>query len=245
MDLTWHRARFRLDGSAEARDAVVDERLGARVRLTRWVTAGARFEAGAGLDRWTGLGRIGNASMGVTLSGATDRVRARVLGEGWAGSARSFGRASMGLEARLPRGDAGGWQLDAGIAVTSADAPRMLWWGAGTGRFGDALLRAHPLVHGDAIDGAAFGRGLVHLSVERGILRRIGPLRIGPALFADGAHVWRTARPGSAPTWLDAGAGLRAELGERTLRLDLAHGAWGASDGEGWVFSAEVVARRP
>jgi len=61
-------------------------------------------------------------------------------------------------------------------------------------------------------------------------------VRFGGALFLDAARAWHTPLRATTPLYLDAGAGLRAELGTHRWRLDLAHG------GGRWVLSAQAGA---
>jgi hypothetical protein len=51
------------------------------------------------------------------------------------------------------------------------------------------------------------------------------PLRVGWALFVDGARAWDTLGPARVPLQVDGGVGLRfAAMGRSQLRIDLARG---------------------
>lgn len=109
--------------------------------------------------------------------------------------------------------------------------PRLV--GAGSGRARDVLLRGHPLVQDGAIRGAG-GRGPMHASVEHVVFHRLGPLRIGGAVFVDAARAWHTLTPDGEGLHVDVGAGLRMEVEGRTFRVDLARG------GGAWIASAQA-----
>ena len=72
-----------------------------------------------------------------------------------------------------------------------------------------------------------FGRALAHGTIERQVWSRsLGPLRLGWAVFVDGAKPWDLGRPGRVPWQVDGGTGLRVHgpgmKGE--LRVDAARG---------------------
>lgn len=230
VTVDWRRARFgSRDGSAR-----VDERTHAGVDVEHWIGARLRLDGGLGLDRWGDGSRLGNASVGAAIRLAPAALRLRASAEGWAGGSTSFGRIALRLGARIARGEHREWRINAGAGATSSGAPLLTWWGAGTGRTGDILLRGHPLIRDDAVRGPAFGRTLLHASVEHVALWRVGPARAGGAVFLNAARAWRTAASNDTPLYADFGAGLRAEMGERGFRLDLARG------GADWVLSAQA-----
>ena len=229
VTVEWRRLRVGTAGGG----VEVDERLHAGLDVRSWIAPSLRVDVGAGLDRWRGLGELGTATLGVHVALADDRASVTTLTEGWAGGAVTFGRASLRLRARLPRDSDHAWRLDAGLAAATRTTPPLAWWSAGAGRLGDVLLRGHPLARDGAVRGGAFGRGLAHASLEHLALWPLGPARVGAALFVDVARAWDTPTGTGTPTWVDVGAGLRAELGTRALRLDLARGG-------SWVLSAGI-----
>ena len=191
--------------------------------LSGWRSADLRWELGAGLERWDrhGLhGRI-DAGMGLRLG---ERAAVRADTTFWPGVG-SFARLRTGAAWRsAPAGATRLVTLSAGIALASFAAPLDVWPGAGTGHARAPLLRAHPLLAEDGvIAGKAFGRRLTHGTAEyRHRVKRIGPLEVSVAGFADLARAWEgLAR---TRTQLDVGAGLRIGLPERGLRLDVARG---------------------
>lgn len=232
--LDWRRSRFGREGGA----GTTEERIRAEASLSEWIHAKVRLRGALGLERWRERGRLATTALELDLLLAGDRVRLSTGARGWAGRG-GFGRGSLRVRARLPHGSLLDTRLDGGLAVASSSAPATAWWGAGTGRVSDVLLRGHPLVRDGRIAGPAFGRGLMHASVEHGAFRRHGPLRIGAAVFVDVARVSRPLAGREARTFLDFGAGLRAGSQERTLFLDLARG------GSDWVLSARIGARMP
>jgi Peptidase_C39 like family len=234
VTLDWRRARL-AKATGEPR---LDERLDAGVDIEHWLSGQLRLDGSLGVDRWRGIGKLAAGSVGAEVQLA-DRLRLHASVQGWAGGSSSFGRLALRLKARVPQGPHQEWRLDAGAAAASSTAPPLAWWGAGTGRIGDILLRGHPLVRAGAIRGPAFGRDLVHASVEHIALWRVGPARLGGAVFLDAARAWRTTAARETPIFVDFGAGLRASLGERNFRLDLARG------GADWVLSAQVGSWTP
>ena len=119
------------------------------------------------------------------------------------------------------------WQGCLEFSSTTSAAPLALWSGAGTGYGRDPLLRAHPLLYDGVVAGRAFGRTLVHGTIERQVWPwNLGPLRVGWAFFVDTAKPWGTGRPGGDPWQVDGGLGLRLRSLGRTgqVRIDVAHG---------------------
>jgi hypothetical protein len=211
-----------------------------------WPTATWRLGVGIALDRFQGGRACPSARVFAERRFADDHVA--LLGDlaGWRplGSSRSFGEGGVGLAARS--------STRARLAVTarldarraSAAAPLALWPGAGTGTGRPLLLRASPLRGDGAIDGEAFGRGLVHATVEAEVrVIRFGPAALGAATFADWARAWdRPGAPGAGPDVFAIGGGLRLWLGgPGALRLDAAH----RPGGRGVVVSAGWLAAWP
>jgi outer membrane translocation and assembly module TamA len=108
----------------------------------------------------------------------------------------------------------------------SASAPFDLWPGAGVGQARAPLLRAHPLLADGVVTGPAFGRRLLHATVEhQRPIMRLAEGAVGVAAFVDAARAW--SQPGPGVRWhADAGLGIRVALpaGVGTLRVDVARG---------------------
>jgi hypothetical protein len=119
-----------------------------------------------------------------------------------------------------------GW--DVGLSAVSANAPLVVWPGAGDGHARIPLLRGHTLIEDGVISGPAFGRRLLFAHVESARwLPRPTLAKIAVAAFIDGART--TARlPGwpGRPLQIDVGVGLRAKMSGRQglLRVDYGHG---------------------
>src|SRR5690606_8547737 len=119
--------------------------------------------------------------------------------------------------------------------LTHEDAPRAHWAGAGTGRVGGSLLRAHPLLEHGIVRGPFWAPRLAGGTLElRRWLGDAGPVRVGAATFldaavADGAPVLPATRSDGAASAVDAGLGLRLALpAGPTIRLDA---AWSLATG--------------
>ena len=133
------------------------------------------------------------------------------------------------------------WSVVTGIEAANRVAPLALWSGAGTGEGRSDLLRAHPLLEGDVLTGAAFGRDLAHASFE--YARPVGETVAGGlsvAAFVDTARAWhRMSGLDTSPLFIDAGVGvrLRAPGPDGGVRIDVAHGLRGGGTtlSAGWV----------
>jgi len=157
---------------------------------------------------------------------ARDRLELTAEMANWAGSGSGSpfqaGRLLLRWESSEIR--RGGWLAGLGVAGASPGAPLALWPGAGTGHARTPLLRAHPLLDGGVLDGPAFGRRLIHVGIERqGRPRSVGPVRLGWAVFVDGAKPWDTLGPNGVPWLVDGGWGC-------------AWAAWAAGVNCGWTW---------
>jgi hypothetical protein len=114
-----------------------------------------------------------------------------------------------------------------------------LWPGAGTGTGRLLLLRASPLRRDGTLAGEAFGRRLLHGTLEGEIrVRRLGPVAVGVALFADGARAWnRPGDTGPAHAFAVGTAERFRPGGSSSVRLDVAHrpGGRGVVVSAGWL----------
>lgn len=228
---SWERASFAA-GPSTSDAEVREERRGGGIAVSRWVSPALRLEAGAGFERWNGIGGRARLSGEAELRGSDDRLAARLGLSGWFGSDRAFGRSALAAAARgrLP----GGLEVrtDASLEAVGAAAPRTIWPGAGTGHARRPLLRAHPLLQDGVIRGPAFGRQLARAGLEARWAPPTGlPLGLTVAAFLDAAAA-ADRGPGRPDRGLvDGGVGLRLGLpgvgGE--LRVDA---GWGLTDGE-------------
>ncbi len=223
----WERQSYRV---ASTREPIREEHRHGGVRLTDWATARLRWTAAAALDRWDDRGLHAGLEGGLTYRlGRRWQVQATAAGWIPLKESASFAIAQGALRRKdnVPQ-DAFGWSLDLGLQMASARSPLALWNGAGTGQGREALLRAHPLLDNGIIIGAVFGRTLAFGSIEaRHWLGRLGPLRLGPAAFADAAAAWRPLDPDAeGRLQMDAGVGVRVQLPGPLgrLRFDAAYG---------------------
>jgi hypothetical protein len=226
---------------------VREVRRGGSLSAAEWWTADFKAVMKAGIDRFA---RGAHLSVGTEVERRITSDRVALAGGAtlWAPLAgdRWFGAGAMKVAARTsarPRR----WVLEAVLDgyAASAQAPRALWPGAGTGDGRPLLLRAHPLLRDGIVVGDAFGRRLAHGTIEaRAPLVRIGAVAISAAAFLDGARAW--ARPGpnaSGSTLLDGGVGLRLGLpAAGTVRLDV---ATALRDGRGARVSGSWVSPWP
>jgi peptidase C39-like protein len=232
----WHlRGVVERETFATQAGLLEEERRGITLGASDWASAWLRWEAGLSFDRWRDRGET--FSVGGALEGrcADDRLALRAEAAGWSGlsGGAPFATGGARFQWRSSATDAG-FLLKATLGFEAADAsaPRMLWPGAGAGHAREPLLRAHPLLDGGVLDGAAFGRQLGHANLE--LTRRLwalGPVHLSAGAFLDAARAWhRPEVQPQAATFVDAGAGLRLYGlgGSSTLRLDV---AWGLTDG--------------
>ena len=229
------RALWEMERHAAAGDEPVhvEARARARLALTDWATGWLRWEVGAGLDRWRGLGDAGTGRLLLELSepgGAASLVGSVDASFGHAAATRYVRWTVEGNAEPLPSG--GAWRLGARTlaAGVDADAPRISLVGADVGRAREGLLRAHALEGDGVLSPLTLASGLLNASIE--LERRVFTLpfsRVGVAAFVDGARLSGT-RPGApAPMYLvDAGLGLRFRTLSGLGRLDVAHGTDGS-----------------
>ncbi len=197
--------------------------------LSDWMTGRVRWRGSAALDQWDSHTHVG---MDVGIDTRADKDRVAFGGDAglWTAAADSpsFDRVSLksAWRSTIDRTSTQ-WSALAGLTVASDAAPMSLWDGAGTGLERDPLLRAHPLMHDNVIDGQVFGRTLAHATME--YQRPIGRVAITHprlAVFVDTARAWRRLSGGPSDLFVDVGAGLRiaAPGVGGVVRLDLATG---------------------
>lgn len=207
-----------------------EERRRTALSFSDWLGPDLRLEARAALDEWSDRGAHLSLEGSIETRWARDRLALGAEAARWMslGNGAPFDAGSLSLGWRsdgLEGCDA--WQGRLGVSGATSEAPLALWSGAGTGYGRAPLLRAHPLLDGGVIEGRAFGRALVHGTIQHQSWPwSLGPLRIGWALFVDGARPWATGRAGKVPWHMDGGTGLRLRgLGRRSqFRIDAARG---------------------
>lgn len=207
-----------------------EERRRSSLSFSDWVGPDIRAGIGVALDEWIDRGAHVSLESSVETRWARDRMALGAKLARWVHLDGGAPFGAGGLSARwsssgMERRDA--WQGDLGISAATSGAPLALWSGAGTGHGRTPLLRAHPLLDGGVVQGAMFGRTLLHGTVERQAWRwTVGPVQLGEALFLDGARAWGTGRPGGSRWQLDGGGGLRLRgLGQSgQFRIDVARG---------------------
>ena len=250
IDVFWEAQTYAvpLTGSAVAIER--DERRRVSLDLDTWVSGNTRLEGGAALDRFDNDDHLAtNAAVEQHL--LRDLIVVRAQAEVWTlGRGQAFWTHDVSFAWRT-NADRSRPFLFAivGDSATSANAPRALWMGAGTGQGRPMLLRAHPLVRTDIIRGPMFGR---HFTVQHRQYQH--PLRqmltggIAAAAFVDAAQAWNgLGGLEASPFHVDAGVGLRVRPSDAgSLRIDVAHGL---RDGNfafsvGWSSSDSTVVNR-
>jgi hypothetical protein len=210
----------------------------AQLDIADWMTGAARWQLGAGADRWNpdalkppgeggGSRTFATMSAGVRLMTAGERIDARIRMRAWFGASDSFQSGQALVTARSSSQSMGTVVVGTGgLSAVTASGPGDVWFAGDTGRARPFLLRAHPILS----EGARFrterlGRFLGSGSGELQRWWKVGPFRAGGATFVD---VARTARrvAGRAITDVDIGVGFRgAYPGKRgDLRVDMAKG---------------------
>lgn len=233
---SWERETYGLDAPV----ALVrsrEERAGAALSSSMWLSPDLRGAVRLGFDRWDAAGGHLRAGLTGETRASGDRLRLTLEADRWVSLEDGPGFATMtarveGVSRTRPEGVA----LSARAYVRSAtsDAPPTLWPGAGTGIARPDLLRAHPLLDDGAITGRSFDRQLAGGGAE--VVRWFAPnalVRVGPAAFIDVAHTWGE-RPGASRADLGFGLRLTTAAGGPVLRIDV---ATGLSDDE-WAISA-------
>lgn len=244
FDVAWEKQTYAVfRGTEEPQPTELETRRRAGLSLSDWATNWLRWQAGAALDRFDGRTYFAvDGTLEVQLH--DDRVAASVTGGWWTANLKSdplmsiSGNAAWRSTADATRRSA---MVRTGVYATTAQSPRALWTGADTGVSRGPLLRAHPLMDDDVINGEAFGRSLAAATGEVSQPLPHTPLvNVSIAAFIDGARAWhRGGNLPATPLYVDAGLGLRIRLpGEHSLiRVDLAHGLNGGRFvvSAGWV----------
>ena len=227
IDAWWERESYRTS-TTPIDDPSRIVRRSVRASLADWAPHQLRWLTGAALDRIDSQDFIALDGL-LDKRFIGDRVAVGAAGTWWSsvGGASGFGTASVTTAWRSARSPASAWSGGLGMATVTSAAPMVVWPGAGTGQSRDMLLRAHPLLDRGAIVGPAFGRRLLHASMEYqpiGVNTARG--RVSAAAFVDAARTWDQTERSSRPFLVDVGVGLRAQtVGlARGIRVDVAYG---------------------
>ena len=242
----WDRQTYRLVAPEEA-SLVVETRSRGAIDWSRWSGSSTRIDLGLGIERFDRRRSYGSVRAGVDVRLAKDRLA--LLGDAatWAGIGDATGFAEFGVTVAhrggvRPRRVT--WNIRADARRATRDAPLALWPGAGTGAGRTFLLRASPLIENGELVGYAFGRGLLHGTVELEVRVADRALaRLGLAAFADWARPWdATPLRGAGPGLFAIGAGLRIHaLASAAFRIDVAR----RPGKKGVVLSAGVIPAWP
>lgn len=242
----WDRQTYRPAGRQGA-DRVVETRRRGAVDWSHWTAASTLIDLGLAIDRFPDRGTFGAIRGGVERRLAGDRLA--LLGDGatWRGSESGRGFSEFGGSVVFrSRVQAEGWALHARTDARRATsrAPFAIWPGAGKGPGRPLLLRASPLHQDGEFTGEAFGRGLLHATVEAEVaVADRGTARLGLAAFVDWAKPWDTAlRTGAGPGVFALGVGVRLRvLSNTAFRVDVAR----RPGRSGWIVSAGVIPAWP
>ena len=206
---------------------VAEQRRSAAFSAADWIGARWRWEAGAGLTRWSGNEPSVVLNGSLARYAADDRWRIQSVLQVYAGGVDTAS-GSLLSEWRSKRAAEGTvWHARGGLDVTGESAPLGLWAGAGTGHARTPLLRAHSLLDDGVIRDGVFGRTLAHGGIEWRHWLQPGMRiwRIAPAIVVDVARAWRTTDGFDTRPHADIGVGLRLNVpGGGALRVDVARG---------------------
>jgi hypothetical protein len=230
----WERQAYAGEAPPSADGAMLplvirEERRRSSLSFSDWISSTVRLEAGAALDKFSGRGSHLSFEGAVEALPAGDRLALTARIAHWTSLDRGRPFVAGDLLALWSPNqvDEGGWFGRAGVSRASSGSPLAHWPGAGTGRGREPLLRAHPLLDDGVVTGRAFGRTLAHAGVERRSWAwTTKSLRLGWALFVDGAKPWDGMRSEGVPFQVDGGLAVRlAGLGTRgEVRVTAAHG---------------------
>jgi hypothetical protein len=225
----WEQQSYAVPAPSGGTTVVRDERRRVTFDVGTWVSGSTRLEAGAGVDRF-GAADYLSLRVAIEEHWAGDRLAARAEGNAWrVGPGTGFSTRDVSLMWRSnPDPSVAAWSGLGGLADATANAPRALWMGAGTGQGRPLLLRAHPLLTDDIVASPMFGRRVVFHTIEyHHPLKRTLAGTIGMATFVDAARASGGVDAAAPPAWnVDAGVGLRLHLFQRggVARFDVARG---------------------
>lgn len=230
LEGAWERVRVTVGTVSEA--VLEDTWHEATVAFGAWLSPSLRQSVSLGVERWNGDRGYLSMSMTSELRAAADRLKVGASLQGAAALNRHPGyrtaviRAmwASSLDLRRPT-----WSARVGGNWASSNAPLGAWPLVTRSLTRGIPLRAEPSIDGDAMQGRATGRAIVHAGVSADHpIANVGPLAFGLGVFVDAARLSKSAT-GTVGTQdnLDAGIGVRVgiaggELG--FLRADL---AWG------------------
>ena len=195
------------------------------ISWTQWLRPAWMLDATAGYHRVRERGRYASYGGGLSRAFGDDILRVRAGASVWnrvdAGE-RNHVRVDVDVFNRFDLSPTVQLSARAGWSTVDANAPRLLWPGAGTGEGRPELLRAHPLLDGGVIDGDAFAPALASAGAE--LTRWFSGRMLGVAMFVDSAV---PRAPSHSSLFLaDAGIGLRVHPPSHRgyFRLDFATG---------------------
>ncbi|MEO8362526.1 MAG: cysteine peptidase family C39 domain-containing protein, partial [Vicinamibacteria bacterium] len=223
----WDRQTYRAARVMDAPTSVETRRRGA-IDWTDWVLPALRLGVGTGIDLFDGQrhfvsvrgeaeSRLGHDHMALLADGA------RWTSVNDQPGFTEFGGALAFRSGVTPRKLTISGRFD--VRRASEAAPLAIWPGAGEGPGRPLLLRAPRLVDEGYLSGEAFGRGLLHGTIEAEVqVMNRGLIRAGLAAFTDWAKPRDTVTTsGAAPSIFAIGVGVRLRgIGKTLIRGDLA-----------------------
>ncbi|MEO5761748.1 MAG: cysteine peptidase family C39 domain-containing protein [Vicinamibacteria bacterium] len=223
----WDRQTYRAERVIDAPVTIETRRRGA-IDWADWVTPSIRLGGGTGLDLFDGGRHFAFLRAMTELRLARDHAAFLVDGTRWVALKDRPGFTEFGGTLALrshiaPQKLTISGRLDGRRA--SYAAPLALWPGAGEGPGRPWLLRAPRLVDDGYLAGEAFGRGLLHGTIEAEVqVMDRSVIRVGIAAFTDWAKPWDTVTTsGAAPSVFAVGVGVRLRgIGKTVIRGDLA-----------------------
>ncbi len=136
---------------------VEERRRSATFSAADWIGDRWRWEAGAGVARWSGRELAVALNGSLARHAADDRWRIRSALQIYAGGVDTAS-GSLFSECRSKRAPEGTvWHARGGLDLTGDSAPLGLWPGAGTGHARTPLLRAHSLLRDGVMRDGVFG----------------------------------------------------------------------------------------
>ena len=215
-------------------------RRGGRLVTSRWLGPTIRLDARAGVERWNTTGALGSFGLTAGVLSRAERLSARFVADGWAGSTR-FGSFAATVTASsaartvfsetTPLGPV--LRLTSGVSAVTESAPLDVWPAGDTGQARAILARAHPLLDDGRIQVGRLGRSVAFSSGEAQYWWKAPALsRVGLALFADATRTMQRTGEFGAVNDLDVGVGVgfASLLVPGRLRVDYGHGLRDGAD---------------
>lgn len=226
----WDRSQFDLGDTGD--DRVSESRRSGSVGFAAWFTPSVIAGTEVALHRWSADRDYVAVSGGGALLTAHDRFTLHLNGTvGLAlGPHPGFASAQLGAEWRSGTDwDGLSWAARGGAAVVDPDAPLSAWPVVGSDVRSAIPLRGHTTANAGAIVAARLASTVLHGGAATvAPITRVGPIRLGVALFVDAAYLRDRPSPSLPGRWyLDGGGGLRIGWGDpwtQSLRIDVAAG---------------------